>query len=203
MKLTIQSAEATGREELRTLLIDDAEMLAGEGARVLEPRLPWKGYPILLVDKQLHPVLVSFDTESAQAALLNGLQAAEQLSSALPWVNQVYDKLLDQQRPLQLIVVSRETPAGANAILADCPHLHLFRYTALHVNGETGLWLEAVNSSTVSTKPDNAVIKKSARRSARFPGREPGPVQLAPVPSQEIGKLPALSDEENSFFQQL
>jgi len=77
MKLHIQSSPNCSQEELRTLLIDAADQLAGANSCLLEPKLHWDGYPILLADAQGHPVLISFDTENSQAALLNGLHAIE------------------------------------------------------------------------------------------------------------------------------
>ena len=86
MKLCIETAESCDREELRTLLIDAAEQLLGAGSSLLEAKLPWDGHPVLFADADSHPVLISFDPEQGQSALLNGLQTSEQLSNALPWV---------------------------------------------------------------------------------------------------------------------
>ena len=83
MKLHIQSGQPCDREQLRTLLLDAADELAGEQHSLLEAKLPWDGHPILLADSQGHPVLVSFEPENSQAALVNGLAAIEQLTAAL------------------------------------------------------------------------------------------------------------------------
>ena len=118
MKLHIQTAEPCDREQLRTLLIDAADELAGQHHHLLEAKLPWDGHPILLADSQGHPVLVSFEPENSQAALVNGLVATEQLTAALPWINQIYASLGKQQRPLKLVIVSPEPPPGSKAILS-------------------------------------------------------------------------------------
>ena len=147
----------------------------------------WDGNPILMADAQQHPVLISFDPECAQTALLNGLQAAEQLATALPWVNQVYAALNKQQRPPKLVVVTRLPPPGAAAILAGCANLSLFRYKVLRINGDTGVWLEPVQ--TIPGAPCEPVPESVQ------------PVALADSPPAE--NLPSLSEEERSYFQQL
>lgn len=191
MKLRIQNRELTDREELRALFIDAKDELAGSGSGVLESKLPWDGHPILLVDAGLHPVLVSFDPEQGQSALLNGLLAAEQLSAALPWVNQVYDALQGQQRSPKLLIVSKEFPPGTESILANCSQLCLFRFKVLHVNGETGLWLERAGCG--AAPPVNEA-----------PGHYPEITPVQPKAKAPVAnKLPSLSNEEASYFQQL
>lgn len=196
MKLSIHSAATGDREELRALLIDAADQLAESNCRILEAKLPWDGQPILLVDSELHPVLVSFDTGPGQSALLNGLQGAEQLAIALPWVNQVYDDLQKQQKAPRLVVVSREAPPGAETILSSCPDLRCFTYRILNVNGEAGIWLEPI------------------ARPAPMPAQAAPahPVSVEPITKAQpetrpttatVTALPALSNEESAFFQQL
>ncbi|MCO6412581.1 MAG: hypothetical protein J5I92_07535 [Thiogranum sp.] len=197
MKLRITASDITDPEELRTLLIDAADELAGAGCRILEPQLSWDGHPILLADAGLHPVLVSFDVAHGQAALLNGLKNAEQLAGTLAWVNQVYDFLQQQQRAPKLIVVSRELPPGATAILSACPNLSLFRYRILNVNGETGLWLERMSGDNAPLKAESVPAPAPA---AAPPAR---PFVVAATAATDNDTLPSLSDEENAYFQQL
>ena len=189
MKLRITPAEVKDREELRTLLIDAADELIGENSQVLEAKLPWDGHPILLADADQHPVLVSFDPEQGQTALLNGLRAAEQLTVALPWINQVYDALEKRQQPPKLVIVSREPPPG-DSLLSSCPHLRMFEYRILRINGETGIWLESGNSEVTAAAP-----------SPEPPLHAPSPVVA--VKDRDPGVLPSLSDEENNYFRQL
>ena len=194
MKLHIQSSPNCSQEELRTLLIDAADQLAGANSCLLEPKLHWDGYPILLADAQGHPVLISFDTENSQAALLNGLHAIEQLAVALPWVNQVYDNLKQQKKAPRLVVVSRESPPGAGVVLADSPRLKLFTYRILRINDDTGIWLECLDqylgsaglTDSRDTKP-KAVTTEIQR-----------PAQVTAT-----GTLPALSEDERAYFRQL
>lgn len=193
MKLHIHSRDTCNGEELRALLIDAADELVGEGHQVLEPKLPWDGHPILMADEAGHPVLVSFETDNSQAALINGLAGIEQLSTALPWINQVYEALKNRQLPPRLIIVSRETPPGTTAVLAACPSLSLYTYKILRVNNDTGVWLECAHStapveSAAPTAPAVTTAETSSARSV-----EP----LKPVP------LPELSEEESNYFQQL
>lgn len=197
MKLCIETAESCGREELRTLLIDAAEQLLGAGNTLLEAKLPWDGHPVLFADADSHPVLISFEPEHSQSALLNGLQASEQLSNALPWVNQVYEALGNRHLPVRLIVISRGYPPGSQTILANCPQLLLYRYRTLSINGETGLWLEKPgdlpeNTSTTDTSP------------RALPDNTPLATTQAPEsPITSGNELPPLSEEESAFFQQL
>lgn len=194
MRLHIQTSESCNREQLRTLLIDSADELAGEQNNLLEAKLPWDGHPILLADSLGHPVLVSFELENSQAALVNGLVATEQLTAALPWINQVYASLGQKQQPPRLVLVSPEPPPGSTAILATCPNLSIFSYRILSINGNTGLWLERIGGlpTPVATLPGQDRIHAT-------------PVQ-AVVQTDAINsdtELPSLSDEESTYFQQL
>ena len=199
MKLCIETSESCDREELRTLLIDAAEQLLGTGSTLLEAKLPWDGHPVLFADADGHPVLISFDPEQSQSALLSGLQSSEQLSSALPWVNQVYEALRNQQLPVRLIVVSRGYPPGSQAILSGCPQLMLYRYRTLSINGETGLWLERLCDLS-----ENAPITETPPRSVpdSTPAPEAHPLDEPPQLASST-ELPPLTDEESAFFQQL
>ena len=194
MKLHIQTAEPCDREQLRTLLIDAADELAGQHHHLLEAKLPWDGHPILLADSQGHPVLVSFEPENSQAALVNGLVATEQLTAALPWINQIYASLGKQQRPLKLVIVSPEPPPGSKAILSTCPNLSLFNYRVLNINGDTGLWLEKTTELSTSTGSQH-----------RHGETRPSPVQpVARTTADDSNTvLPTLSAEESTYFQQL
>jgi hypothetical protein len=188
MKLKIESAETPDREQLRSLLIEATEQLSGAGTNILETRLRWDGQPMLLADANLHPVLVSFEPEHSEAALLNGLRGVEQLCNALPWINQVYESLQQKQQPPKLVVIAREFPPGASAVLRLCPGLSLYRYRLLSVNGEIALWLEHLD-------PPPAMLA----------GQESAPRQDAATLPQEASNdiLPALTDAESAYFQQL
>ncbi len=181
----IENAETRDHEQLRTLLIDAAQQLIGTGSSVLEPRLPWDGQPILLADATLHPVLISFDAEHSEPALLNGLRGVEQLSNALAWVNQVYDTLQQRQLAPKLVVVSKEFPPGAQATLGRCAELSLFRYRLLKVDGENAVWLENIRAALGEPRAAPET-----------------PAELAPQgASDDI--LPPLSEAESAYFKQL
>jgi len=190
MKLCIKTSDVIDGEVLRTLLIDAANELTGGKSQLLEPKLPWDGHPILVADAELHPVLISFDPINSQSALLSGLQATEQIATALPWVNQVYAALGNQQRSPQLVVVSHDPPPGAAALLVGCPGLKLFSYKVLKVNEEAGLYLEPVGThNEISTG---------------MPAVTTAPVmeELSEAPNGPV-VLPPLSEEEKNYFQQL
>lgn len=200
MKLCIETAESCDCEELRTLIIDAAEQLLGAGHTLLEAKLPWDGHPVLFSDTDGHPVLISFDAEQSQAALLNGLKTSEQLSNALPWVNQVYEALGNRQLPIRLIVVSHSYPPGSETILSNCPQLTLYRYRTLSINGETGLWLEQLGSQPGDISTSNA--KPRAIPDAAPPTAAPE-TDTEPPQLTTGNELPPLSEEESAFFQQL
>jgi hypothetical protein len=194
MTLQIRKAEGCEREELRTLLIDAADQLAGQNSCLLEARLPWDGYPILLADDQARPVVVSFDLQNSLAALLNGLQATDQLANALPWVNQVYAALQNRRKTPRLVVVTRETPPGSVAVLADSPQLALFTCRVLLVNGDRGLLLERADQGAPSAASAPPLVP--ARQEPAPPVR-----QAAAKPADET--LPPLSRAERAYFKQL
>lgn len=195
MKLRIQAVDHCDREALRALLIDAADQLTGMESCLLEPKLPWDGHPILLADAEGHPVLVSFDIENSQAALLNGLHASDQLAVALPWVNQIYTALKQQQKPPRLVVVTAEPPPGNEAALTGNQALRLFTCRVLRINEDTGLLLEPLNRELPT-----AVITAA-------PSRVPQavPLSAATGPTEPMtDKDPApLSDQEIAYFQQL
>ena len=188
MKLKIENAKTSDREQLRSLLLDAVEQLIGTGSHILEPQLPWDGHPILLADADLHPVLVSYEVEDSEAALFNGLRGVAQLCNALPWINQVYETLQYQQRSPKLVVVAPELPPGAVAVLGGCPALALYRYKLLSVNGEIALWLEQPNPAPAMVPPQVS----------------PSQEQPAALPLQASNdSLPPLSEAESAYFQQL
>jgi hypothetical protein len=194
MKLRIQSTPNCTQEQLRTLLIDAADELAGANSSLLESKLPWDGYPILLADTDGNPILVSFDSENSQAALLNGLHATEQLAVALPWVNRVYEVLQQRRKAPRLVVISYEPPPGAEAVLAGCPQLTLYTYKVLRINDDSGIWLERLggkNKSVGQTDRHNAA-PQAVIDEIRTRGR-----------ATPAANTIHLSDEERAYFRQL
>ena len=195
MKLRIKSAPHCDREELRTLLIDAADELAGENSCLLEPKLPWDGHPILLADAEGHPVLVSFDLADSQAALVSGLHATDQLAVALPWVNQVYATLQQRQKAPRLVVVSSEPPPGGEAVLRSDSGagLTIFSCRVLSVNGDTGILLEPLDGAPAARAAATTLAHST----------QPTVPDVAPPAPRAAETVPPLSDEERAYFQQL
>jgi hypothetical protein len=195
MKLRIKSAPHCDREELRTLLIDAADELAGENSCLLEPKLPWDGHPILLADAEGHPVLVSFDLADGQAALVSGLHGTDQLAVALPWVNQVYATLQQRQKAPRLVVVSSEPPPGGEAVLRSDSGagLTIFSCRVLSVNGDTGILLEPLDGAPAARAAATTLAHST----------QPAVPEVAPPAPRAAETVPSLSDEERAYFQQL
>ena len=195
MKLRIKSAPHCDREELRTLLIDAADELAGENSCLLEPKLPWDGHPILLADAEGHPVLVSFDLADSQAALVSGLHATDQLAVALPWVNQVYATLQQRQKAPRLVVVSSEPPPGGEAVLrsGSGAGLTIFSCRVLSVNGDTGILLEPLDGAPAARAAATTLAHST----------QPTVPDVAPPAPRAAETVPPLSNEERAYFHQL
>lgn len=190
MRLCVKTEGAVDREALRALLIEAVDDLTGGKSQLLETTLPWDGHPILVADAEHHPVLISFDPINSQSALLSGLQATEQIATALPWINQVYTALHKQLRPPRLVVISHDPPPGAAALLAGCPKLKLFSYKVVRINEETGLLLEPVitdGDTSISMTPDT----------------EPPAIARTGAPPAGPVALPTLSEKEKAYFRQL
>lgn len=91
------------------------------------------------------------------------------------------------------MVISRQPPPGADSILAACACLKLFSYKVLQVNGETGLWLEAVDER--QAEPDTGTVQAAP---------QPAPAIVPDTqPVRAADTLPSLSDEEKLYFRQL
>jgi hypothetical protein len=194
MTLHIEALDHCDREILRALLIDAADQLAGPDSCLLEARLPWDGHPVLFADADRHPVLVSFDLENSQAALLNGLHASDQLATALPWVNQVYEALESRQKAPRLVVVTAGPPPGNQATLSGDGALRLFTCKVLGINGETGLLLEPLDRRT-----PRAGSATSRPAEPRLPAST---AKTSPAPDPATDQT-ALSEREIAYFQQL
>ncbi len=192
MNLHIQAVDHCDSEQLRALLIDAADQLAGDGCRLLESKLPWDGHPILLADADARPVLISFDLHDSQAALVSGLHASDQLSVALPWVNQVYPALDQQQKKPRLMVITAEPPPGYQAVLRGDQMLRLFTAKVLRVNENMGLLLEALDRETVANPAD--AIASGPRPLAH--------AVASPTTVDETNEA-QLSEQEAAYFQQL
>jgi len=191
MNMRIQPVKDCDPEALRALLIDAAAELAGADTALLEPKLRWDGHPILLAAADEYPVLVSFDLQDSEAALLNGLKASDRLAAALPWVSQVYPALGESQKYPRLVVVTAEPPPGYRAVLATHPALALFTCRILRVNEDTGLLLE----SAAPAPPPGLVA-----------AGEPRTLSLADSPrsgTPSNADLAPLSEQETGYFQQL
>jgi len=192
MTLHIRPVADCDADTLRALLIDAAEQLAGADSVLLEAKLRWDGHPILLADANGNPVLVSFDLQDSQSALLNGLKASDQLAAALPWVSQVYPALGEYQKYPRLVVVTSDPPPGCRAVLAAHPALTLFTCRLLSVNEDIGLLLECAAAPTplsdvAASQPRTLSLAKAP--CTRMPSN---PDDLAP-----------LSEQESAYFQQL
>lgn len=186
MKFSITAANPDDVEQLRTLLIDASEHLSGPGCCVLDSAMSCDGNPILLQDADHHPVVVSFDLESGEKALIEGLRAIELLNTAQPWLSQVYADLQEVQQPAKLIVVSRKPLPGSATILAACSRLRLYIFSLLQINNETALWLDCISADTPAENENRPTEYTSRKRSM----------------SDENG-LPILSEEEATYFRQL
>ena len=193
MTLHIEALDHCDRNTLRALLIDAADQLAGPDNCLLEARLPWDGHPALFADADRHPVLVSFDLENSQAALLNGLHASDQLATALPWVNQVYEALEGQQKTPRLVVVTAGPPPGNQAALTGDGALRLFTCKVLGINGEVGLLLEPLGHRT-------PLAGSATNRSGEPQLPASGVASPAPDPATD---QTTLSEREIAYFQQL
>lgn len=190
MRLCVKTEGVIDREILRALLIEAVDDLTGGKSQLLETTLPWDGHPILAADAEHHPVLISFDPVNSQSALLSGLQATEQVATALPWINQVYAALHKQLRPPRLVVISHDPPPGAAALLAGCPKLKLFSYKVVRIKEETGLLLEPVipdGDTSIGMTPDT----------------EPPAIARTREPPAGPVALPTLSEKEKAYFRQL
>jgi len=198
MKLTIRETVLTDHEVLRALIIDAADELAGHNCSILEVKLPWDGSPILLAEAEGHPVLVSFEFNNSQPALINGLIASEQLAAAIPWLNQIHEALLHRQLPPKLVVISREMPPGAANVLNSCAGFTPCTYRALNVNGDTGLWLESFKEMSLPTAATAPPLQE-------YPEETPAQPEPAPDAGEKskVFMLPPLSEEEKNYFQQL
>jgi hypothetical protein len=190
MRLCVKTEGEVDREVLRALLIEAVDDLTGSKSQLLETTLPWDGHPILVADAEHYPVLISFDPINSQSALLSGLQATEQMATALPWINQVYAALHKQLRPPRLVVISHDPPPGASALLAGCPKLKLFSYKVVRINEETGLLLEPV-----ITDGDASIGME--------PATEPPAIARTGEPPSGPVALPTLSEKEKAYFRQL
>ena len=186
MKFSITASNPDDVEQLRCLLLDASEDLSGPGSRILESGMTGAGSPILILDADHHPVVVSFDLENGEKALIEGLRAIELINTAHPWLSQVYADLQEGQQPAKLIVVSRNPVPGSATILAACPGLRLYIFKLLRINDETALWLDCISADTALEAGNGPAEDNSGNRSA----------------NDENG-LPALSEEEAAYFMQL
>lgn len=181
MALRISTATDVTPEQLRSLIVEALSSLLGAGARL------WDGMPALdeqclgVLDAQDDLTLLSFDASDAQGALMKGLACMEQLSG-----EQAARLLRDYRRPSRLLVLSPSPPPGME-VLVRCHAAAWNALRVLRVNGELGLLIEPKGEA--SNGMSVAFVHST------FRGTEP-------ERAGEDAKEPALTAEEEDFFQQ-
>lgn len=143
MPFEIQSEPIPGGAELRKLVADALGSVLG-AARVVAPELPLPGGPVLAVDGEGEPVLVSFDAGDAETALVNGLSAMEALCAKGGLALCMCGGMPASARPeaLRLMVLAPEVPSGVALVAEGRSRVSIYTFSALRINGELSLLVE-------------------------------------------------------------
>lgn len=142
MNALLKSSTCPDKETLRIHIIgalDGIELIE----RIVDPVLPWQGEPILAMDSQHRPLILSFDTHDTGRALVNGLRAMEQAWLHHPLLSRVHPELFDHQAwgHLQLLLILPE-PLPSIPLFANNREILLYTFQCLTVDGDLAILIE-------------------------------------------------------------
>ncbi len=150
--------------------------------------LPADGEPMLLLDDNGRPVVVSVSDGDGTRAVTDGLSAMAALAEHGPWLNKLCPTLPDDTPfdDMQLIAVAPEIPAAMKQLGEDS-RITLATCRAVRVGGEVALLLESISSpkSGPIITNENSESSASSPKGRRYRFRT-GQVRL--------------SGEESTFF---
>jgi len=165
VNLCVNSEPLPAEPGLRRLITTALGALLGNG-RVVAESLSLPGLPILALDGDGNPVLISFDPEDGGQAILSGLGALEALTANgafwLPLCPALAD--LENLDTLRLLVLVATPPPGARQLVARDQRVRVHTMRAVRVNGETALMTEVLSDPETPT----AVPEKPSASRFRF-----------------------------------
>jgi hypothetical protein len=139
----IKTAQAPSLGLTRKLILESLGPHVGVD-EIIDPELPLNGSPILALDTEGHPLIISFDTDDGAEALLMGLNAWDELQSSKPWLARLYPTLTTESisHYLRLMVLSPDLPPGARCLTEHPSFITFYTFRVLRLNTETVILIE-------------------------------------------------------------
>ena len=189
MSLHIRAVAPPAAGRLRQLLLDALPHLLGANTQALPSAGHLPVDTLVAVDAYQRLWVLSFTTHEPGRALLDGMQALQQVRSLLPWLKQARLVSPDVEE-CSLLVLSPDLPDGSTELCLRAG-IDWRRLRFLEVNGELGLLIEPAEPL--------ALQLVQVQPQAPVPAATPRPASLKPLDRNG----PGLSPEEEAFFQHL
>lgn len=192
MSIQPRAVPLTSGEILKELVIDSLPHLLGESCELITHNLPFEGNPLVALDAEQRPAVITFDHRDGGRALLTGLTAVEGLTANRAMLYRLYPALFRGNRhnsaifrieDIRLIVLAPTPPPGGTYLEQTFRSLTVCTFRILEVGGEIGLLIEPPQRPGDHTGP-----------AGEYPGMPAQPVFRA-------GRV-TLSAEEEHYFQE-
>ncbi len=157
--ILMEEVRVTSPDAVRALVMASLESYSGI-SRVLDPELPCPGSPLLALDEEARPLIVSFDPSDGNEALLLGLQAWDELHRNRRWLARLHPELGEDlvTSGLRMMILTRETPAGVGSLSQNFPFITFCTFRILRLNGKTGVIIDELTAP-----PDRGLQRATAR----------------------------------------
>lgn len=176
MSLLIQPVAEIDPRDLRTLVLDNLGTLLGDGSKPVDSLPDADECCLTATDPDGDPLLLSFDAQDPQRALLDGLCRMDLLDSDVATLF-----VHDYRPPARLLVLAPEPPPGMSLFDGRCA-IGWQRLQVVSVNGELGILLDT-QAEEAATLPAN--------------------VETIPFESRSDDEEATLNEAEEEHFNQL
>ena len=156
MKVALQiTHEPLPSREVLRLLISQSLQTIADKPMLLDVDMPCAGNPLIAVDSNKAPIVISFDQDEPEKALVMGLAARDDITSNRALIHRLYPVLTEDSilNNLHLVIMSPGTPPGITGLARSDSLLSAYTIRALRVNNELGLLVDLVAGTETRRQP--------------------------------------------------
>ena len=164
MTLQIIHEPLPSREVLRLLISQSLQTIADK-PMLLDADMPCAGNPLIVVDSNKAPIVISFDQNEPEKALIMGLAARDDITSNRALINRLYPVLTEDSilNNLHLVIMSPGAPPGITGLVKSDSRLSACILRAVRVNNELGLLVDLVAGTGTRRLPTAKPLVQAVR----------------------------------------